>query len=142
MVVMSARWLSVVTSALVVRGLVGMHHLVVAACHHGVGHSDHAAVLSMDSVVDHEGHDRQGAAPADGTPVEAPSNGSDGAPSGIVGAAATCLAILLMVIGLVLPHVLARIRRRRAMRLMVTAPPMAARTPKPPDLTQISVSRT
>ena len=138
----SVRALRLAVVVVIALGLVGMHHLIVAVCHHGVGHSDHAAVLSMDSVVDHEGHDRAATAPVEVAPADAPSDGSDGAPSGIVGAAATCLAILLMVIGLVLPHVLARIRRSRAMRLMVTAPPMAARTPKPPDLTQLSVSRT
>ncbi|MEY3732761.1 MAG: hypothetical protein RL347_120 [Actinomycetota bacterium] len=138
----SVRAWRLVVVVVIALGLVGMHHLIVAACHHGVGHSDHAAVLSMDSVVDHEGHDRQGTAPTDGTPVEAPSNGSDGAPRGIVGAAATCLAILLMVVGLVLPQILARVRRWQALRLSVAAPSMAARTPKPPDLTQLSVSRT
>ena len=128
-----------VVVALVAVGLVGMHHLVVAACHHGASHGDHAAVLSMDSVVDHGSHGPAGPAPV---PAEAPSDGSDGAPGGLVGVAATCLAILLMVIGLVLPHVLARVRRSQAMRLFVAAPPMADRTPKPPDLTLLSVSRT
>ncbi|MGA1662507.1 MAG: hypothetical protein ACO4CO_10940 [Candidatus Nanopelagicales bacterium] len=70
------------------------------------------------------------------------SDGSDGAPIGIVGAAATCLAILLMVIGLVLPQVLARVRRWRAMRLSAAAAVKSAPISKPPDLTLLSVSRT
>jgi hypothetical protein len=71
-----------------------------------------------------------------------PLDGSDGIPGGIVGAAATCLAILLMVVGLVLPQILARLRRWRSMRLSAAESPMAALTPKPPDLTLLSVSRT
>ena len=131
-----------VVVALVVLGLVGMHHLVVAACHHGATHGDHLAVLSMDSVVDHGAHDLADTTPADTTPTEAPADGSDGAPGGFVGAAATCLAILLMVIGLVLPQLLARVRRWRSARLSVASAWSAARSPKPPDLTLLSVSRT
>lgn len=128
--------------AMIALGLVAMHHLVVAACHHGASHSDHMAVLSMDGVVDHGAHDLVGTAPANVAPANAPSDGSDGAPGAIVGAAATCLAILLMVVGLVLPQVLARVRRWQALRLSVAAPSMAALSPKPPDLTLLSVSRT
>lgn len=128
--------------AMIALGLVGMHQLVVAACHHGANHGDHAAVLSMDSVVNHGAHDLAATAPVDATPAEAPSDGSDGAPIGIVGAAATCLAILLMVIGLVLPQVLARVRRWRAMRLSAAAAVKSAPISKPPDLTLLSVSRT
>lgn len=123
--------------AIIALGLVGMHHLVVVACHHGASHSDHASVLSMGAVVDHASHGS-----ADAAPVEAPSDGSDGAPGGIVGAAATCLAILLMVVGLVLPQMLGRVRRWQAMRLSAAAPSMVALTPEPPDLTLLSVSRT
>jgi hypothetical protein len=134
---MPARSLSIVISALVALGLVGMHHLVVAACHHGATHGDHAAVLSMDSVAGHASH-----GDADDAPLPAPDDGSDGAPAGLVGAAATCLAILLMVVGLALPQILARLRRWQAMRFSLAAPPMVARAPKPPDLTLLSVSRT
>ncbi len=137
--VRASRLLVVVLIAL---GLVGMHHLVVAACHLGGGHTDHAAVLSMDSAVDHQVHASPHTAPADAAPANAPSDGSDGAPGGIVGAAATCLAILLMVIGLVLPQVLARVRRWRATRLSAAAAVKSAPIPKPPDLTLLSVSRT
>lgn len=124
--------------AMVALGLVGMHHLVVAACHLASGHGDHSVVLSMDSVVDHgvgdHGTHRQ--AP----PADAPA--PDGAPEGLVGAAATCLAILLMVVGVVLPQVLARLRRGQSLKLNLAASPVATRTPKPPDLTLLSVSRT
>lgn len=135
---MSARALVLGVIALVAFGLVGMHHLVVAACHHGATHGDHAAVVSMDSVVDHGvvdhgTHDQT--PPADGP---AP----DGAPGGLVGAAATCLAILLMVVGLVLPQTFARVRRWPPLRLTLAASPVASRGPKPPDLTLLSVSRT
>jgi hypothetical protein len=135
---MPARTLVLGVIALVALGLVGMHHLVVAACHHGATHGDHAAVVSMDSVVDrgvvdHGTHDQM-------PPADAPE--PDGAPGGLVGAAATCLAILLMVVGVVLPHLLARLRRWQAMRLSAAEPPMAALPPRPPDLTLLSVSRT
>lgn len=126
-----------VVVALVAVGLVGMHHLVVVACHHAASHGDHASVLSMDSVVDHGAHGAAGTAP-----VESPTDGSDGAPGGLVGAAATCLAILLMVVGLVMPQVLARVRRWHGMCLLPAAPPTAVRIAKPPDLTLLSVSRT
>jgi hypothetical protein len=121
----------------VVVGLVGMHHLVVAACHHGVSHTDHASVLSMGAVVDHASHGS-----ADATPIQSPDDRSDGVPAGLVGAAATCLAILLMVVGLALPQILARLRRWQALSLSLIQPRISSRTPKPPDLTLLSVSRT
>ena len=124
--------------ALLALGLVGMHHLVVAACHHGATLGDHAAVLSMDSVVDHGvvDHDAQDQTP----PSDAPE--PDGAPGGLVGVAATCLAILLMVIGIVLPRLLARLRRWQSLMLNLAEPPVVTHAPKPPDLTLLSVSRT
>jgi hypothetical protein len=139
---MPARWLSIVTSAVVVLGLVGMHHLVVAACHHGGTLGDQGAVLSMDLATGHGAHGHGDAVPAGTSLSDMPLDGSDGIPGGIVGAAATCLAILLMVVGLVLPQILARLRRWRSMRLSAAESPMAALTPKPPDLTLLSVSRT
>jgi hypothetical protein len=135
---MPARSLVVGVIALVALGLVGMHHLVVAACHHGATHGDHAAVLSMDSVIDHGVGDHGTHDPT--PPADAPA--PDGAPGGLVGAAATCLAILLMVVGLVLPQVLARLRRWQAMRLTLVSLPVITRAPKPPELTLLSVSRT
>jgi hypothetical protein len=134
---MPARSLVVGVIALVVLGLVGMHHLVVAACHHGATHNDHIAVLSMDAVAGHASH-----VAADDAPLPAPDDGSDGAPAGLVGAAATCLAILLMVVGLVLPQILVRLRRWQALRFSMPPPQVSACAPKPPDLASLSVSRT
>jgi hypothetical protein len=114
-------------------GLVGMHHLVVAACHHVGQAGAHHGVLTMD------------AAPAVTTydvPIgahhEAPVEGS----GGLIGAAATCLAVLLMIVGLVIPQVLSRLRRWQALRFAMTVPPASTCPPKPPDLTVLSVSRT
>lgn len=124
--------------AVVIVGLIGMHQLVVAACHHGVTHGEHAAVLSMDSVVDHGVVDHGTHGPT--SPAETPA--SHGVPGGLVGAAATCLAILLMVVGVVLPHLLARLRRLRTHRSMLVATPAVTPALKPPDLNLLSVSRT
>ena len=147
MVPMPARGLRAWIVALVAMGLVGMHHLVVAACHHGASHASPAAVLSMGSVVDHGGHLPADAAnahadAAGSVPAEEPTDGSDGPPGGLVSAAATCLAILLMVVGLVLPQVAARLRRWRE---TIARPHLADVTSlalRPPDLTLLSVSRT
>ena len=119
-------------------GLVGMHHLAVAACHHAVTHTSHIAPLADTVTPSHVGHGTAPVAPM-GSPEQAPS---DRLPGGLVGAAATCLAILLMVVGLVLPQIAARLRRWWATiaRLrLVDAPSLALR---PPDLTLLSVSRT
>lgn len=131
-----------VVTALVVLGLVGMHHLVVAACHLAAGHGDHSPVLSMDSVVAHGSHDDAQTSIREAAPAEVPSDRSDGMPGGIVGAAATCLAILLMVVGVVLPKILARSRRWQSLQLTAGVPVKAAPASKPPDLTLLSVSRT
>jgi hypothetical protein len=56
--------------------------------------------------------------------------------------ALTCLAILLMVIGLVVPQALLRLRRWRALRLMLPLPAIAVTFSKPPDLSALSISRT
>ena len=132
-----------VVVALLALGLVGMHHLVVVACHHAAGHSAHAAtatpsgVLSMDA---HAAHADHGSGLAAQTPMS-PQPPAD-EPSGLVAVAATCLAILLMLVGLVLPHMMARVRRWRLMRLRLHMPPKTAWAFKPPDLTLLSVSRT
>jgi hypothetical protein len=70
-----------------------------------------------------------------------PQSPADG-PSGLVGAAATCLAILLMLVGLVLPQILARVRRWRLMHLRLHVSPTATQAFRPPDPTLLSVSRT
>lgn len=132
-----------VVVALLALGLVGMHHLVVVACHHAAGHSAHAStatpsgVLSMDA---HAAHADHGSGLAEQTPMS-PQPPAD-EPSGLVAVAATCLAILLMLAGLVLPQILARVRRWRVMRLRLHMPPTTAWAFKPPDLTVLSVSRT
>lgn len=123
-----------VVVALLALGLVGMHHLVVVACHHAAGHSSQAAPL-----IAHGSHGDHSSGVA---PSQAPREAPDGAPGGLVGAAATCLAILLMIVGLVLPQVLARVRRWRLPRSELLMPRVTAGLLKPPDLIILSVSRT
>jgi hypothetical protein len=132
-----------VVVALLALGLVGMHHLVVVACHHAAAHSAHAStatpggVLSMDTHAAHADH-------GSGLGAHAPTSPQPPAdePSGLAAVAATCLAILLMLVGLVLPQILARVRRWRVMQLRLHEPPTATRAFRPPDLTLLSVSRT
>ena len=119
-----------VVVALLALGLVGMHHLVVVACHH-------AGVVSAT-----ESHQAHGAplesplAGAQDTPPESPS------PAGIVGAVATCLAILLMVMSMALPRVVGRVRRWSLPRLEPSAPAQTQSIHRPPDLAVLSISRT
>jgi len=117
-------------------GLVGMHHLVVAACHHAAGHSGHGTALAVTASHDHGGHDS-----VPSVPLQAPQDAPE-APGGLVGAAATCLAVLLMIVLLVLPHVLARVRRWWQMSARQPLTRVASAIIKPPDLTLLSVSRT
>jgi hypothetical protein len=132
-----------VVVALLALGLVGMHHLVVVACHHAAAHSAHAStatpggVLSMDTHAAHADH-------GSGLGAHAPTSPQPPAdePSGLAAVAATCLAILLMLAGLVLPQILARVRRWRVTHLRLHVPPTATRAFRPPDLTLLSVSRT
>ena len=119
--------------ALLAVGLVGMHHLVVAACHHAAGHSTHATVMPVDLM---QGHGDHGATPA--VPADSPQP----APEGLIGAAATCLAVLLMIVGLVLPQILARVRRWWAITATPHPSRMESLIPRPPDLALLSVSRT
>ena len=122
--------------AVLALGLVGMHHLVVAACHHAAGHSGHVATLAAPGSHDHAA---SGSVPA--APHQSPEHAPE-APGGLVGAAATCLAVLLMIVGLVLPHLLARVRRWSPVRfsLAVTDPRLSVM--RPPDLALLCVSRT
>ncbi len=119
--------------ALLAVGLVGMHHLVVAACHHAAGHPALATVLPTDFMQGHVGHSE---------PPDVPADSPHPAPGGLIGAAATCLAILLMIVGLALPQVLVRLRRWQALRLSSAVPQICSRIPRPPDLALLSVSRT
>lgn len=116
-------------------GLIGMHHLVVAACHHAAGHSGHATTLTASASHDAATHGVPIA------PLQAPEDAPQG-PGGLVGAAATCLAVLLMIVLLVFPHVLARVRRWWQMSARQPLTRVASAIIKPPDLTFLSVSRT
>lgn len=123
-----------VIGALII-GLVGMHHLVIAACHH-VGSTDATSVVTM---ADHgastdmsHGHAPAPTQPADQAP----------APGGAVGAAAMCLAILLLFVLVLGPRAWAHLRRQggRPSRLML--PHVLMALARPPDLQLLSVSRT
>ena len=130
---MAPRLLVVAVLAL---GLVGMHHLVVAACHHAGGHSAHVTMVAAPPTHDHAVPD-----PAPMAPLQAPLDAPD-APGGLVGAAATCLAILLMVVGLVLPRLLARLRHLAVRDRSLGVTRVSFRPLSPPGLTLLSVSRT
>lgn len=117
--------------ALLTVGLVGMHHLVVAACHHlGV-----SAAHGIESV----GHDHAAAplVPSPEVPADEPPLGG-----GLASAAATCLAVLLMVVSLVLPSLLGRARRWHYRREGHRLSRLTPRICDPPDLVMLSVSRT
>ena len=126
-----------VVVALLALGLVGMHHLVVAACHHGGAHVGHSTMLTPDATQSHSLHD-----PVLAAVVPLPEEAPDQAPGGLVSIAATCLAILLMIIGLVLPRLVSRLRyvmvRDRCRRTLR----FDARPLQPLDLRLLSVSRT
>lgn len=117
-------------------GMVGMHHLVVAACHH---------VGAASSGLHGDAHGSGVSATGDvgvplGTTTSTPMP-FDEAPEGLLGAAAMCLAILLAV-ALALPGLLGRARRLRLAALRPRGRPLMARIPAPPDLTLLSVCRT
>ena len=123
-----------VIGALII-GLVGMHHLVIAACHH-VGITDGTSVVAMaghgasTDMADHH-------VPAPAQPVDqAP------APGGAMGTAAMCLAILLLFVLVLGPRAWAHLRRygdRLRRPVLGRALSMVFR---PPDLSLLSVSRT
>lgn len=126
-----------VVVALLALGLVGMHHLVVVACHHGAGHVGHSTMVGSDATLTHSLHDGSSSAP-----VQAPHDEPSPAPGGLVGAAATCLAILLMIIGLVVPRIVSRVRHMTACELGPRTLSVTTRLLDPPDLALLSVSRT
>ena len=126
-----------VVVALLALGLVGMHHLVVAACHHGASHAGHATILPTEAAAGHDLHDAGPTAPTQ-APREAPAP----APDGLVGAAAMCLAVLIMVIGLMMPRIVSRLRRVPLPDIRPRAISNLTRVFDPPDLTLLSVSRT
>ena len=123
--------------ALLALGLVGMHHFVVAACHHGGTHVGHSTMSASEATPSHSLHDPSVAAAVQ-VPQEAPAQ----APGGLVGIAATCLAILLMIIGLVLPRLVSRLRHVMVRDRWLGTMRFDARLLEPPDLRLLSVSRT
>lgn len=129
-----------VVIALLALGLVGMHHLVVAACHHGASHTAHSPMVVSNSTASHSTAGHSTADAFLGTVVEVPKDAP--APSGLVGVAATCLAILLMIIGLVVPRLVSRLRRVTMIDRGPRAVGIVSRLLEPPDLTLLSVSRT
>lgn len=126
-----------VVVALLALGLVGMHHLVVAACHHGGTHVGHSAMSASDVTLSHALHE-----PPLAAVVQVPQEAPDQAPGGLVGIAATCLAILLMIIGLVLPRLVSRLRHVMVRDRCLGTMRFGARLLEPPDLRLLSVSRT
>ena len=103
-------------------GLVGMHHLVVAACHHG-------SSLSVVGVSDQHSHE-----------APHPSPGGDEEP--MVELALTCLAVLSL-LALVLPGLKGRVRWPVACESAFTAIQRRSdRFADPPDLIVLSISRT
>ena len=126
-----------VVVALLALGLVGMHHLVVVACHHGASQAGHATMLPTEAAGGHAQHD---AGPT--APMQAPREAPAPAPDGLVGAAAMCLAVLLMVIGLMVPRIVSRLRRVTLPDIRPRATSIVTRVFDPPDLSLLSVSRT
>ena len=123
--------------ALLALGLVGMHHLVVVACHHVASSSTSvAAPLALDA------HDSGSHGAGHGLPAPAPADEPDGSPTGLMGAAATCLAIVLMLALLVAPRLLSRLRRVLVPDRLPVLRRLVARLLEPPDLLLLSVSRT
>jgi hypothetical protein len=123
--------------ALLALGLVGMHHFVVAACHHGGTHVGHSTMSASEATPSHSLHD-----PSVAAAVQVPQEAPDQAPGGLVGIAATCLAILLMIIGLVLPRLVSRLRHVMVRDRWLGTVRFDARLLEPPDLRLLSVSRT
>ena len=123
-----------------VMGLVGMHHLVIAACHH-VGTPEASAVAAMTHDMSlpspTTGHDH-GTAPS--SPVG--PNHQAPLPHGAVGAAAMCLAVLLLFVLVLAPRAWAYLRRTatRPRRMMLAR--VIAAVARPPDLDLLAISRT
>ena len=123
--------------ATLVVGLVGMHHLVVVACHHAASATTSTAVpLALDA------HHSGSHAAGHGLPAPAPADEPPGAPTGLMGAAATCLAIILMLLLLVAPRLMSRLRRVLVPDRLPVLRGLVTRLLEPPDLHLLSVSRT
>lgn len=129
--------LRMVVVAVLALGLVGMHHLVVVACHHAASSTMSTATpLALD--VHHPGLHAAG----HGLPAPVPADEPPGAPTGLLGAAATCLAIILMLVLLVAPRLMSRLRRVLVPDRLLAPRHVVARLLEPPDLHLLSVSRT
>lgn len=126
-----------VVVALLALGLVGMHHLVVTACHHGGTHVGHSTMLTSGATPSHFPHD-----PSVAAVLKAPEKAPGEAPGGLVGLAATCLAIILMLVLLIAPRLMSRLRRVLAPDRLPVLRRLVARLLQPPDLHLLSVSRT
>ncbi|MGI9196620.1 MAG: hypothetical protein ACR2KE_04075 [Candidatus Nanopelagicales bacterium] len=114
-----------------------MHHLVVMACHHAAASASPAtSLLSMDE------QNSSSHATEHWLPSARSQDIPDDAPWDLMGVAATCLAIVFMLMLLFPPRMTWRLRRallagRRPSRGRVT--PSLVETP---DLYRLSVSRT
>lgn len=120
---MSARALlprMLVIAALLV-GWIGMHHLAVAACHHGT---------SVSQAGDHA-HDAPG-------PQQAPFPAED---EPMVEIALTCLAVLALLM-LSAPGLARAVRRARRAPPLMSRLAALGRWLDPPDLALLSISRT
>jgi hypothetical protein len=130
--------------SVVALGLVGMHHLVAAGC----------AQLGI-TAGSHGGHGQPGAggmpvtpamqgsavsAAVVSVPVSAPV-GHTPMSGGATDAAITCLAVLMLIVLLRPPGVLGLLHRIFG-RWRVAAAAWVQRTVEPPDLIQLSISRT
>lgn len=125
-----------IIGALVI-GLVGMHHLVIAACHHAGFIDEGTAVAAIpahgaDAVHGHE-HGPIPAQPADQGPAPA---------GGAMGAAAMCLAVLLLFVVVLGPRAWAYLRRLTDRPRYRSFGGVLSVLARPPDLAILSVSRT
>lgn len=109
-------------AAVVMLGLVGMHHLVVAACHHATAQ----AILAPASVVPPVSVDHGHGAPEPSVPSEL---------------AAVCIAILFIT-GVVLLGTRSVVTRVRLERFVAHSIAWFERALPPPDLAVLSISRT
>ncbi len=130
-----------VVVALLALGLVGMHHLVIAACHHVPSLTHSASTPVAMHASEASSHATGHGLPAIAT--EGISQGSsDGAPMGLVDVAATCLAVILMLVILLAPRLMSRLRRLLAPDRFPLSAHAVARLVAPPDLHLLSISRT
>lgn len=115
-----------VSSALLVAALIGMHHLTAVGCAAMVGdHSQHDAIAVVHGDVPAEQSDDRGAPSAD-SPITP---------------GAVCLAVLFTV-ALAIPVIRLLMPRAGNKDQDAARPPDFQRDKDPPDLTALSISRT